>query len=142
MKKFVLGSLGLAMLLVLLAFGCASAAAPPTPLSATFSKSATDCGIWWFDPDWNLVWIEGQGRITRSASGGEVRSCRFTLNLHDPALLSRSDFCAEDWAAFMCRGDGALVDNRTTCNIEDAEVHNGVVTAGPSGQGMFVCHIK
>ena len=42
----------------------------------------------------------------------------------------------------MCEANGSLVDNRTTCNIEDAEVHNGIVAAGPSGEGMFVCHIK
>ena len=71
-----------------------------------------------------------------------MRTCRFTLDLHDSALLSRANFCAEDWAAFMCKGNGALVDNRTTCIILDAEVHNGIVAAGPSGEGMFVCHIK
>jgi hypothetical protein len=71
-----------------------------------------------------------------------VATCKFTLDLSDPNLLSRDQFCAEDWAKFMCRGDGALVDNRTTCNIEDAEVHNGIVLAAPSGEGMFVCHVK
>jgi len=91
---------------------------------------------------WNPVWIAEQGSIIVSANGHEVRSCRFTLDLADSALLSRADFCAEDWAAFMCKGNGALVDNRTTCNIEDAEVHNGIVVAGPSGEGMFVCHIR
>ena len=139
-KKLFLSIILLAILFTILAVS--SAAAAPKPLSARFSRDATSCGIWWFDPEWNMVWIEGEGSILQKDDGGYLAKCDFTLNLDDPGLLSREAFCAEDWAKFMCKGNGALVDNRTTCNIEDAEVHNGIVHASPSGEGMFVCHVK
>jgi len=139
-RKAFLSALVLASILAVVAIS--SAAAAPKALSASFSKDATPCGVWWFDVDWNEVWIEGQGRLIQSANGGLVMTCHFTLDLDDPHLLSREQFCSEDWAKFMCRGNGALVDNRTTCNIVGAEVHNGTVVAGPSGEGMFVCHVK
>jgi len=138
--KTVLVALVLALAIAVLAIG--TAAASPRALSATFSKTATPCGIWWFSNKWKPLWIEGEGRLIEPESGGLVMTCHFTLNLNDPKLLSREAFCSQDWAAFMCQGDGALVDNRTTCNIVDAEVHNGNVVAGPSGEGMFVCHVK
>lgn len=119
-----------------------STVAAPQPLSAKFGKDATPCGIWWFDAKWKPVWVAGQGHLIEPASGGFVMTCDFTLDLDDPKLLSREQFCSQDWAAFMCQGDGALVDNRTTCNIVGAEVHNGTVVAGPSGEGMFVCHVQ
>ena len=141
MKKGIL-LLTFAIALMFALAAISSVAAAPSALSARFSREATSCGILWFDKDWNDVWIEGTGYILRHQDGGYVATCKFTLDLSDPNLLSRDQFCAEDWAKFMCRGDGALVDNRTTCNIEDAEVHNGIVLAAPSGEGMFVCHVK
>lgn len=118
-----------------------SAAAPPKPLSATFGKNASPCGLWWFNAKWKPVWIEGEGRVIYPSGGGMVMTCHYTLAFDDPGLLSRDAFCSNEWFAFMCRGDGGLVDTDTTCNIK-GEVHNGTVAAGPSSEGMFVCHVK
>jgi hypothetical protein len=144
----------LSVLAVLAAISAAAApaVAAPTPLSATFSKVETECGILW--PAWDFtweyddgaggpwVWIDGEGSTIRNHTGGETRKCSFTLDLSRPELLSRAKFCADPVFSFMCKGNGALLDNRTTCNIQDREVHNGIVQAAPSGKGMFVCHVK
>jgi len=132
-------------LILTLIFAVATAsvsAAAPKALSATFSKNATPCGLWWFTNKWRPVWIEGEGRLIPNENGGYVMRCDFKVNFNDPHLLSREAFCSSPDFEFMCQGDGALVDNRTTCNIGDAEVHNGTVVAGPNGEGMFVCHVK
>ena len=139
-KNIILLTFMIVMILTLVLIS--SAVAAPGALSAKFSKNAISCGIYWFNPKWKPIWIEGTGRIIHNVDGGYVMTCDFTLDLNDPDLLSREEFCAADWAKFMCQGDGALVDNRTTCNIAGDEVHNGTVVAGPSGEGMFVCHVK
>jgi len=139
-KKVLRLALLLAIIFTFIAIG--SAMATPKPLSARISRDATSCGIVWFNNHWKPIWIEGTGYILQHDNDGFVITCDFTLDLNDPKLLSREQFCAVDWAKFMCQGDGALVDNRTTCNIEGVEVHNGIVVAGPSGEGKFVCHVK
>ena len=139
-KNIILLTFMIVMILTLVLIS--SAVAAPGALSAKFSKNAISCGIYWLNPKWKPIWIEGTGRLIHNVDGGYVMTCDFTLDLNDPDLLSREEFCAADWAKFMCQGDGALVDNRTTCNIAGDEVHNGTVVAGPSGQGMFVCHVK
>jgi hypothetical protein len=97
----------------------------------------------WFNADMSeIVPIYGEGRIIEKPSGGYVMTCKFFLDFTNPDLLSREDFCAQDWAAFMCKGNGGLVDNRTTCNIAGDVVHNGTIVAGPSGEGTFVCNVK
>ena len=139
-KKILLLTLMLALMFTVVAINTIAAA--PKALSAKFSKNAISCGILWFDNKWHDVWIEGEGHIIQHEDGSFVMTCHFTLDLNDPKLLSREAFCGEDWAKFMCQGNGALVDNRTTCNLTGVEVHNGTVVAGPSGEGMFVCNVK
>ncbi len=138
-KRIWLFTFAITLLLTLVVIGSAMAAVKP--LSAKFSKDATSCGILWFDPKGHTVWIEGTGSILLKEDGGYLTTCKFTLDLSDPKLMSREQFCALDWAAFMCRGDGALVDNNSSCNIGNA-VHNGIVLAAPSGEAMFVCLVK
>ncbi len=140
MKK----TLFLSVLTLILLFGfvvSSVAAGPPMPLSATFGKNATPCGLWWFDAKWKPVLIAGEGRLIYPADGGMVMTCHYTITFDDPTLLSRDAFCSNEGFAFMCRGDGGLVDTDTDCNT-GRQVHNGTVAAGPSGEGMFVCHVK
>ncbi|MHB1318163.1 MAG: hypothetical protein ACYCYF_06040 [Anaerolineae bacterium] len=120
----------------------ATAGAAPAPLSGKASRTSSECGLWWFDHDWEPIWIAGEGHLVEHANRSSRLVCRFSLDLTDPDLLSREQFCAEDWAAFMCRGNGALVDSHTTCNMDDGSVHNGTVVAAPNGEGTLVCHIK
>lgn len=139
MKKRWLVAFILALLLAFVIISTVTAITPK-PLSARFSKDVTTCGLWWFDKNWDLVWIEGTGSIYTQQDGGYKIKCDFKVDFN--ANLSREEFCAEPGFAFMCKGNGALVDNRTTCNIEDAEVHNGIVNANKNGDGMFICHVK
>jgi hypothetical protein len=139
-KKLLLPTLILALIFTMIIIS--SAAAAPKALSATFSIHANPCSIVWFTNRWKPVSIEGQGNLIQHPDGSFVMTCKFNLDFNNPKLLSREDFCSQDWAKFMCKADGALVDNRTTCNLEGVTVHNGTVVTGPSGEGTFVCNVK
>ena len=132
---------GLMFALIFVVATASVAAATPKPLSSAFSKNGTECGLWWFDKQGEMVWLAGERHKLEPKSGGFILTCHFTIDFTSPDLMSREEFCSIADFAFMCKGNGALVDNRTTCNL-DEEVHNGTVVAGPSGGGQFTCHVK